>query len=128
MPTEWEDNTERRLGIAEHKIDKLLDPVEGIYALLASIERRLAAWAIAILTAIIVSLIAMLIVFAATGKRTGARIDLPPHHESSRAAAVSATRRARNATERLKRQLNKRATPSHTTIERQKRRTRRSWT
>jgi hypothetical protein len=57
----WEENTERRIGIAEQKLDKLLDPERGIYARLARIEGNLMRWAIAILASIIVSLVVQLL-------------------------------------------------------------------
>ena len=57
----WIENTERRIGILEQKIDKLLDPELGIYAKLASLNARLSGWAIAILTTIIASLIVQIV-------------------------------------------------------------------
>ena len=53
----WEEQTERRLGIVEHKVDKLLDPETGIYPKLNSIEGRLSRWAIAILSSVMVGII-----------------------------------------------------------------------
>jgi hypothetical protein len=69
---EWEANTERRLGILEHKMDKLLDPEAGIYPLLnvaaataANVaqraETRLTRWAIAILTSVVGTLITIIV-------------------------------------------------------------------
>lgn len=52
----WEENTERRLNIAEQKLDKLLDPETGIYAKLTRIEGQLARWAIAILSTLLVNI------------------------------------------------------------------------
>lgn len=61
---EWDENTERRVGILESKMDKLLDPETGIYSKLSGIESRLQRWAIAILGAILVSLIVQLVTSA----------------------------------------------------------------
>lgn len=53
---EWEESTERRIGILEHKIDKLLDPETGIYSHMTRISSQLSRWAIAILTGLLVNL------------------------------------------------------------------------
>lgn len=50
---EWEEATERRLGIVEQKVDKLLDPETGIYPKLTQIEAHLAKWALGILTTLV---------------------------------------------------------------------------
>jgi hypothetical protein len=57
----WEENTERRLGIVEHKVDKLLDPETGIYPKMDAVQARLQQWAIALLTAIVVGAAVQLI-------------------------------------------------------------------
>lgn len=57
---EWEEQTERRLGLVEHKVDKLLDPETGIYPKLTAIEGRLKSWAIAILSGIGVEVLVQL--------------------------------------------------------------------
>ena len=54
---EWEEATERRLGIVEQKVDKILDPELGIYPKLTQIEGRLTRWAIGILTSCVAVLV-----------------------------------------------------------------------
>lgn len=57
---DWEENTERRVGILENKVDKLLDPEHGIYPKISRAETRLTRWAIAILTTAVGTLITLL--------------------------------------------------------------------
>lgn len=59
MAVTWEENTERRLGIVEQKVDKLLDPETGIYPKLEDVGNRLRTWAIAILTALLLTLVGL---------------------------------------------------------------------
>lgn len=61
MPIEWEEATERRLGVVEQKIDKILDPEAGIYPRLSQLEGRLVRWAIAILTTLLGVLVAVIV-------------------------------------------------------------------
>lgn len=61
MATSWEENTERRLGIVEMKIDKLLDPESGIYPKIDVLSGRLRGWAIGILTALVLNLIGVIV-------------------------------------------------------------------
>lgn len=60
---DWEENTERRLGILESKVDKILDPQAGVYPLMRTIESRLKSWAISILTMIVVGIIVQVILY-----------------------------------------------------------------
>lgn len=60
---DWESNTERRLGIVEAKVDKILDPEAGIYPLMRNVESRLKTYAISILTMIIVGIIVQIILY-----------------------------------------------------------------
>ncbi len=52
---EWEENTERRLGIVEQKIDKLLDPEHGIYPKVNQVQVSLMRWGIVILTTLLIN-------------------------------------------------------------------------
>lgn len=61
MATSWEENTERRVGIIEMKMDKLLDPETGIYPKLDDVMVRLRTWAIGILTALLLNLVGLLV-------------------------------------------------------------------
>lgn len=60
---DWEDNTERRIGILEKKMDDILNPQAGIYPLVRSIESRLKGYAISILTAVIVGIVVQIILY-----------------------------------------------------------------
>lgn len=60
----WEENTERRLGIVENKVDKLLDPEIGIYPKLADLGDRLQRWAIALLTTLLIAVVLELVQWA----------------------------------------------------------------
>lgn len=60
MGSTWEENTERRMGIVEMKVDKLMDPEVGIYPKIEGLGRRLLVWAVGILTALVTNL-AMLV-------------------------------------------------------------------
>lgn len=51
--TSWEENTERRVGILEQKVDKILDPENGIYPKLGGIEDKLTRYAVAILIGLV---------------------------------------------------------------------------
>lgn len=53
MPIEWEEQTERRLGIVENKVDKIMDPETGIYPKLSGIESRLKTYVITILVTVL---------------------------------------------------------------------------
>lgn len=64
MPIEWEEATERRLGIVEQKVDKLLDPEVGIYPKLERVENRLSRKVIAVLTSVVGVLILEIIQLA----------------------------------------------------------------
>lgn len=66
MQTTWEENTERRLGIVEQKVDKILDPETGIYPKLDIMGGKLRGWAIGILTALCLNLALALVLVART--------------------------------------------------------------
>lgn len=69
MPIEWEEGVERRIGIAEQKIDKLMDPETGIYPKLSQIEGRLVRWAVGILTTLVgIAALEILQLIGARGK------------------------------------------------------------
>lgn len=57
MRSSWEENTERRLGILEQKMDKLLDPEHGIYPKLSHIDRRIAYSTVGILLGLVANLV-----------------------------------------------------------------------
>lgn len=57
---EWEANTERRLGIVEQKIDKMLDPIDGIWPSILSAEHRLQRWAVGIMVALMFNLLGVI--------------------------------------------------------------------
>lgn len=57
VSTTWEENTERRVGILEQKMDKVLDPRDGIYPTVTRIETRMMRWAVAILSGIVANLV-----------------------------------------------------------------------
>ena len=62
MP-EWEEQAERRIGVLEAKMDKVLDPERGIYPLMRNIESRLKGYAISILVAILVGIIVQVVLY-----------------------------------------------------------------
>lgn len=49
----WEENTERRLGIVEQKVDKVLDPETGVYPKLTNLDVRIKNYVITILLTIL---------------------------------------------------------------------------
>jgi hypothetical protein len=55
--TGWEENTERRLGIVEQKVDKLLDPEIGIYPKLGGIEDKLTRYFVGLLVVLVGDLV-----------------------------------------------------------------------
>lgn len=61
---EWYENTERRIGILEKKVDDMLNPKDGIYPAMSRVESKLKSWAIAILSSIIISIIVELVMFS----------------------------------------------------------------
>lgn len=62
----WEENTERRVGIVEAKMDKLLDPENGIYPKLGSIEDRLAQQFNTLLLALLTATITVVLTLVLT--------------------------------------------------------------
>lgn len=60
----WEENTERRVGIMEQKVDKLLDPETGIYPKLTGVQVSLTRWGIAVLTVLLINAMLMIIALA----------------------------------------------------------------
>lgn len=67
MKTTWEENTERRVGILEQKVDKILDPETGIYPSLTKLNGQLMRWAIGILTALVMNLALVLVLIGRSG-------------------------------------------------------------
>jgi hypothetical protein len=63
----WEENTERRVGIVEAKMDKILDPEIGIYPKLGSIEDRLARQFNALLLALLTATVTVVLTLVFAG-------------------------------------------------------------
>lgn len=71
VSTSWEENTERRLGIVEQKVDKILDPQSGVYPKMEEVANKLRAWAIVILTTLVLNLIGVIVALALITRRNG---------------------------------------------------------